>query len=87
MYWVTMTDKFMSGWGRAEGKTNKFVIACETYDDAYAIKQAAKARSEMKYVNICWQKPYYNKKNYLTSNKTFKDLNGPWKQYVNGENL
>lgn len=87
MYWVTMTDKFMSGWGRAKDKTNKFVIACENYDDAYAIKQAADARSEMKYVNICWQKPYYNPKNYLTSSKTFEDMKGPWKQYVNGENL
>ena len=24
--YVTMTDKFMSGWGEAEGKINKYVI-------------------------------------------------------------
>jgi hypothetical protein len=23
MYYVTMTDKFMSGWGKADGKINK----------------------------------------------------------------
>ena len=28
-YYVTMTDKFMSGWGEAAGKVNKLVIECE----------------------------------------------------------
>ena len=37
MYYVTMTDKFMSGWGRAEGKINKFVVECETREKAETI--------------------------------------------------
>ena len=28
MFYVTMTDKFMSGWGYAAGKTNKLIIEC-----------------------------------------------------------
>ena len=27
MYYVTMTDKFMSGWGKARGKINKLVFS------------------------------------------------------------
>ncbi len=29
MYYVTATDKFMSGWGLAKGRTNKVVVICE----------------------------------------------------------
>ena len=27
-YYVTMTDKAMSGWGMAKNKTNKYVVIC-----------------------------------------------------------
>ena len=59
MYYVTMTDKFMSGWGAAAGKINKLVIECETYDQAEQIERAAKTRREMKRVGIRTSKPYY----------------------------
>jgi len=29
MYYVTMTDSFMGGWGTAEGKINKLVFECK----------------------------------------------------------
>ena len=29
MYYVTATDKFMSGWGLAKGKTKKVIVICE----------------------------------------------------------
>jgi len=78
MYYVTMTDKFMSGWGLAEGKTNKLVIECETYDQASQIERAAKTRSEMKGVNILTSKPYYSEAHVLTSWKTYEDMGGMW---------
>ena len=65
MYYVTMTDKFMSGWGKAKGTTNKLVISCNTYDEALIVAQNARSRPEMKYINIRDTKPYYP--NYCVS--------------------
>ena len=66
MYYVTMTDRFMSGWGRAKGTTNKLVIACETMDEALIVEQNAKARDEMKYINIVSKKPYYGNRYHVS---------------------
>lgn len=77
-YWVTMTDTFMSGWGRAEGKTNKYVVECNSRKMAKQIYNAAKKRSEMKYVNICLNKPHYNPKTILTSWKKASELGELW---------
>ena len=62
-----MTDRFLSGWGMAEKKINKLVIECRSYAEALIVKGNALSRSEMGYVNICTNKPYYNKMYYLTS--------------------
>lgn len=59
MYYVTMTDHFMSGWGEARGKTNKLVIKCETMAEAIIVESNALDRDEMKYVNIRSTKPSY----------------------------
>jgi hypothetical protein len=59
MYYVTMTDKFMSGWGQARNKTNKLVISCNTMEEALIVEENARNSSEMKYVNICTTKPRY----------------------------
>ena len=67
MYWVTMTDKFMSGWGLAENKINKLVIECENYAMAQIVENNAENRSEMKYINIVTKKPYYNKDRYVVN--------------------
>lgn len=61
MFYVTMTDKFMSGWGQAAGKTNKLVIECETLAEAEIVEANARRRSEMKHINICGTKPHYGK--------------------------
>lgn len=58
-YYVTMTDRFMSGWGLAEGKDNKLVITCDNYTEAVTVECNAKKRSEMRYINIRTSKPYY----------------------------
>ena len=56
-YYVPMTDKFMSGWGHAAGKTNRHVIPCDTYDEAQAITENAMGRSEMVRVTISTTRP------------------------------
>ena len=51
-YWlVTATDKFMSGWGRANGGLSKCAWACRP-EDVDAVYDWVKNRSDMKYVNI-----------------------------------
>ena len=66
-YWVTMTDKFMSGWGMAKNKINKLVLSCNTYEEALIAERHAKNRDEMRYVNICVNKPRYNDRDYFVS--------------------
>ena len=78
MYYVTMTDKFLSGWGNATNKTNKFIIECETIEQAETIQKNARKRSEMKYINICINKPRYGA-NVLESWKKYDDLGQIWK--------
>ena len=63
-YYVTMTDKFMSGWGMAEGKINKLVFECESFEMAEIVEDNANCRTDMKYVNVVDKKPYYNSKRY-----------------------
>lgn len=79
-YYVTMTDKFMSGWGMAKGKINKYVVICQTGEEALLIKRNAERRNEMKYINITTRKPYYNKSRYLVTEKTFDELGEIWKR-------
>jgi hypothetical protein len=66
-FWVTMTDKVLSGWGMAEGKINKLVIKCDTYEEAEIVANNANGRSDMKYVNICVREPSYNSSRYYVS--------------------
>jgi hypothetical protein len=79
-YYVTMTDKFMSGWGKAEGKINKYVIRCTTLQEAETIEQNAKRRPEMKHINIVDKLPYYSPERYVLSLKTFDELGTIWKR-------
>jgi len=65
--YVSMTDKFMSGWGQAQGRINKLVIECDNMREAEIVEQNAQNRTEMKYINICMTKPRYNSKRYLVS--------------------
>lgn len=77
--YVTMTDKFMSGWGMAKNKTNKFIIECDNWEQAETIKRNAQKRSEMKYINICINKPRYSN-NVVESWRTFEELGEIWKK-------
>lgn len=75
--YVTMTDKFMSGWGMAANKKNKFIVVCDNWQQAETIQRNAEKRSEMKYVNICTSKPRYAA-NVLETWKTFDELGTIW---------
>jgi hypothetical protein len=66
-YYVTMTDKVMSGWGKAEGKINKLVLMCDDYHEAILVYNHAINRKNMIYINICENKPYYNSNKYYVS--------------------
>ena len=79
MIYVAMTDRFLSGWGEAVNKVNKFIVQCETYEQALTIERNAKQRSEMKYVNICLNKPR-QKRNQLLSFRNYDELGEVWKK-------
>lgn len=64
--YVTMTDKFMSGWGYAENKINKLVFECESYAEAEIVYNNALNRTDQKYINMRSKKPYYNSDHYYT---------------------
>ena len=72
-----MTDKFMSGWGMAANKKNKFIVICDNWQQAETIERNAGKRSEMKYINICVTKPRYGA-NVLETWKTFDELGTIW---------
>lgn len=75
--YVNMTDQFMSGWGKAKDKINKYVIECDNMEQAKTIEKNAKKRSEMKFVNICYNKPK-QKQGQLISLRKFKYLGTIW---------
>ena len=84
MYYVTMIDKFLSGWGLAQGQNARLVIACPDYNKARVIAAAAERRPEMRRVRITGSKPRAGKGTLITW-RTWDDMGGPWKaDYVEG---
>lgn len=79
-FYVTMTDTFMSDWGESEGKTNKLVLVCDSYEQAEIVEENAKNRRDMKHVNIAGNKPYYNPNYHYTQFKTIEDMPSWYKE-------
>ena len=75
-YYVSMTDRFMSGWGLAKDRINKFIVICDNFEQAETIERLAKERPEMKCINICNHRPR-NRHGYLLSWRNFDEIN--WK--------
>lgn len=73
IYYVSMTDSVMSGWGRAGDKINKLIFVCEGYEEADIVEDNARNRTDMKYINICANKPYYNRDRYYPQYYTKED--------------
>lgn len=74
-YYVTMTDTFMSGWGAAKDKTSKYVVVCDTYEQAKEIYKNLKAEknSEMRYIRLSKNKPQYSPKWYRVDYTNYAD--------------
>jgi len=73
--YVTMTDKFMSGWGLADNKINKLVFECDNYLEARKLQGYAEERNEMKHISICsnYPKHIFNNSKYFAQLKTKAD--------------
>jgi len=82
MFYVTMTDKFMSGWGRANGKINKFVVVCDTLEQAYGVYKAATDREEMCHVNYTDKRPRYLSGRYMVTQSHVSELGEVWRKYI-----
>ena len=79
-WYVTMTDKFMSGWGPAKGKINKLVFECESLSEARIVAENAERRGDQKNVNIRTSKPYYSPSTHFTQVKTKEEYPSWYKQ-------
>lgn len=80
VFYVAMTDRFMSGWGMAKGKRNTFVVECDTHEQATAVFKAAGDRSEMSRVRMVRTLPR-STSGSLVSVRHFSELGGPWLDY------
>ncbi len=67
MYYVVMTDRFMSGWGPAADKINKLVISCNNKSEAEVVADNAKRRGEMKEVKVRATMPKFDSLYYHVS--------------------
>ena len=77
--YVRMTDTSMSGWGGAVGKTNVYVVECETEEQANHIISAAEKRSEMKRVQLCLNFPR-PRPNVVYTHRMFAQLGDTWQK-------
>lgn len=65
-YLVVGTDRFLSGWGRAEGGASFAAWACESYSEAQAMEKVIRARGDQKRVRIVHAKNYRPKCKHLS---------------------
>ncbi len=56
-FYVTTTDRFMSGWGESRGKRNRLIFPCASLREVAQVEWYAKSRSDQKNVRICTTKP------------------------------
>lgn len=66
-FFVTCSDRFLSGWGGATGKTHKHVIICPDYQTAQKIAYNLRKDKGMKYINICCRVPRYSSARFTVS--------------------
>ena len=64
-YYVTCTDKFMSGWGRAEGRINRLILPCKSYEEACIVEDNINGRTDQKDVHVYTTKPQLKASGYL----------------------
>ncbi len=72
--YVWATDKFLSGWGHAEGKIHKQVAVCENWDEADKMIDGFKGDGSYKHVNYSTEKPYFSPKRYTATFRPAKNF-------------
>lgn len=76
-YFVTMTDKTLSGWGNATGKIHKQIVECQTLRQAKLFVKGIiriKDANGFRYINIVDKKPYYNASRYTSTTRPVTDF-------------
>ena len=73
--YVTMIDTFMSGWGKAEHKTDFLVFECDSNEQAKIVADNGRNRTDMDCIKIRRTFPYDYKNNgdYYFDFKTRED--------------
>ncbi len=63
--YVVMIDNFMSGWGKAQGRSY-YVIAVDNQEEADIVMENADDRSEMKSIRLRKKLPKLNTEDHMT---------------------
>lgn len=65
-YYVLANDRFLSGWGAAEGKTSVVILPCADYSEAQRVEEHALfQRSDMNRVRVLDHKPRLNHRTHI----------------------
>lgn len=62
--YVWATDKFLSGWGHAEGKIHKQVAECPNWEEANRMLRGFEGDSSYNYVNWGYRIPSWSSSRY-----------------------
>lgn len=73
VWYVTATDKFLSGWGLATGKKHKLIVECKDIQQALKVKSNMEKDRTLSYVNYTSTKPSYPASKYTTKWMKAKD--------------
>lgn len=83
MIYVNMTDKFLSGWGKAGSQPAHLSILCDNWEQADAIEKAAHDRPEMVRVATSNQP----RRNGALTVKKFDEMGAVWKIYYSNKTV
>ena len=72
--YVWATDKFLSGWGKAEGKIHKQVATCPDWKEANRMLDGFGGDSSYKYVGWGYELPRWNKARYTWTIRPSKNF-------------
>lgn len=56
-FYVTATDRFMSGWGPSKGKMNRCIFPCNSLREVHKVRRRLEARPEFSNVRLCEKVP------------------------------
>ena len=90
-FYVAITDYYRSRWlEQSRGMIAKYVVECDTLEQAEQIEKTAKKRYEMKYVKLHKKQPYYSPSRYEVTFIHYNELGYTWtedKYYSNNREI